>query len=662
MKLKKSSFWRSVKGRRASLFAEILLLVVMLVNTSGNKTIFTVSASVFLLHSIYLVYVFVKDSKSLKCPSTNPLLSGMTLDFVTNIEKPVVIIGKTNIVSWYNDAFIKASGAKSALYGKNISEEISHTLNSARLFRDKHSVFEMTLGNVQYEVSSHVVTSAGKEYCILLWDDISELCSAKALLDSKSVLVAFIIIDNFSEAMQSVQDKSRTAAAIIGQELENWSASLGGIIKEYDRDKYLLMFEKSNLEKLRENKFDILDTLRSISIDEVAMQFTASIGLASVDGTLAEKEAASRACVDLALQRGGDQAVVKVDSTMEFYGGRSQSVQKKTKVRSRVVANELCSLMKQCSNVIVMGHKYADHDCIASSVAVSRVAKHLGKQVNIVVNIHDFNLKAIFNSLRGNKEYNDLFIDREYAQELMRAETLLVVCDVNNVKLFEVPEIYEAANNVVIIDHHRKIADFENEPKIAYIEPAASSVSELMSEILEQVLSQGELPATEANLVLSGIILDTKQFTKNTGVRTFGAALYLRSEGASPYEAQKLFRTSANDFIRESQFENNIHIYRDCIAISTYEGKSQPSDRIIAAKAADRLLSIEGVSTSFVLCTIDDEISISARSDGNINVQLVLEALGGGGHFDAAGAQIKDLTMREVLEKLKDSIDEFLNV
>ena len=318
--------------------------------------------------------------------------------------------------------------------------------------------------------------------------------------------------------------------------------------------------------------------------------------------------------------------------------------------------------MKQCSNVIVMGHKYADHDCIASSVAVARVAKHLGKQVNIVVNIHDFNLKAIFNSLRGNKEYNDLFIDREYAQELMRADTLLVVCDVNNVKLFEVPEIYEAATNVVIIDHHRKIADFENEPKISYIEPAASSVSELMSEILEQVLPQGSLPSAEANLILSGIILDTKQFTKNTGVRTFGAALYLRSEGASPYEAQKLFRTSAGDFMRESQFENNIHVYRDCIAISTFEGKSHPSDRIIAAKAADRLLSIEGVSTSFVIFTIDDEISISARSDGSINVQLVLESLGGGGHFDAAGAQIKDMSMREVLEKLKESIDAFLNV
>ena len=661
MKKKNSSLLRSLKRRKASIFAEILLLAVMLISTSGSKTAFSVSAAAFLIHSIYLVYVLVLDSKSLKCPSDNPLLSGMTLDFVTSMDKPVVIVNKTNVISWYNDAFIKAVGAKSALYGKNITEEISHTLNAARLFRDNHSVFEISLEDTQYEVTSHIVTSAGVEYCILILDNISELCNTKALLDSKNVLVAFIFIDNFSEAVQSVQDKSRTAAAVIGQELEAWSASIGGIIKEYDRDKYFLIFEKSNLEALRENKFDILDTLRNISIDDVEMQFTASIGLASVEGTLAEKEAASRACVDLALQRGGDQAVVKVDSTMEFYGGRSQTVQKKTKVRSRVVANELKALMKQCSNVIVMGHKYADHDCIASSVAVARVAKHLGKQVNIVVNIHDFNLKAIFNSMRGNKEYTELFIDREYAQELIKANTLLVVCDVNNVKLFEVPEIYEAASNVVIIDHHRKIADFENEPKIAYIEPAASSVSELMSEILEQVLPQGALPAVEANLILSGIILDTKQFTKNTGVRTFGAALYLRSEGASPYEAQKLFRTSVEDFMRESQFENNIHIYRDCIAISTFEGKSVASDRIVAAKAADRLLTIEGVSTSFVLCTIGDEISISARSDGNINVQLVLEALGGGGHFDAAGAQVKDMSMRDVLEKLKESIDEFLD-
>ena len=649
-----------LKRRRASIFAEVLLLILTLSSLSGDGKAFPVCLAVLAIHSIFLLYILIKDNKKAACPE-NPMLSGMTRDFLTSVHKPVVIINKSNIISWYNQAFLEASGAKSTLYGKNISEEIHHTLNAARLFREKESSFEFSLGDVQYEISCRVTAAAGEEYCILMWDNISELNHTKGLLDSKSTLVAFIVIDNFAESMQFMQDKSRTASAIIAGELDAFSKSLGGIIKEYDRDKYLLIFEKSNLESLRENKFDILDRLRNLTIDDVSMQFTASIGVASVDGTLAEKESASRSCVDLALQRGGDQAVVKIDSTMEFYGGRSQTVQKKTKVRSRVVANELCSLMKQCSNVVVMGHKYADHDCIVSSVAVSRVAKSLGKQVNIVVNIHDFNLKAIFNSLRGSKEYNDLFVDRESAQELMRSNTLLVVCDVNNVKLFEVPEIYEAASTVVIIDHHRKTADFTNEPKIAYIEPAASSVSELMSEILEQVLGQGELPPAEANLILSGIILDTKQFTKNTGVRTFGAALYLRSEGASPYEAQKLFRTSAEDFMRESQFENNIHIYRDCIAISTYEGKATNSDRIAAAKAADRLLTIEGVSTSFVLCTIGDEISISARSDGNINVQLVLEALGGGGHFDAAGAQIKGATMREVLEQLKESIDSFLN-
>ena len=662
MKNKRPGILFSLKKRRALLLSEMLLFILTLVSIGNKGRMLPVCLSFFVLYSAYLVYVLVKDAKSLKCPVANTFLSGMILDYISGIEKPVLIVNKTGTVSWYNEAFIKASGAESAVYGKNAAEEINHSLHAARLFREPISSLELTLSDKAYTVSCNVVSSAGKEYCILLFDDVSELQHTKALLDSKNVLVAFIIIDNFSEALQFVQDKSRTAAAVIGSELDAWSNSLGGIIKEYDRDKYFLIFEKSNLDKLREDKFEILDRLRNISIDEVTMQFTASIGLASIEGTLSEKEAASRACVDLALQRGGDQAVVKLDSTMEFYGGKSQSVQKKTKVRSRVVANELSSLIKQSTNVLVMGHKYADHDCIASSVAVARMAKSLDKQVNIVVNIHDYNLKPIFNSLRGNKEYTDLFIDRECAQELMRSGTLLVVCDVNNVKLFEVPEIYEAATNVVIIDHHRKIADFENEPKIAYIEPAASSVSELMSEILEQVLEPGSLPPAEANLMLSGIILDTKQFNKNTGVRTFGAALYLRSEGASPYEAQKLFRTSVDDFIRESRFENNIHIYKDSIAISTYEGKATDNDRIAAAKAADRLLTIEGVSTSFVLCTIGDEICISARSDGNINVQLVLESLGGGGHFDAAGAQVKDMSMKEVLEKLKESIDEFLNV
>ncbi|MBP3580658.1 MAG: DHH family phosphoesterase [Clostridia bacterium] len=657
-----SKLLSGIKKRKIALFASLVLFLSAVVAAFVDKRAFAINSSAFLIYVCLFLYTVLREVKSLRLSSDSPLLSAMTLDFITGLSKPVVIVNKNCVITWYNKQFLEITAAKGTLYGKNIADEISHNLNPARLFREENVEFEIALGDRQYRISCSNVVSSAKSYCVMMWDDCTELYKTKQLLDSKDMLCAFIVIDNFSEAMQFVQDKSRTASAVIGAELDKWCASIDGIIKEYDREKYIVVFEKGMLETLRENKFEILDTIRSITIDDVAMQFSASIGVAAISGTLSQKEAASRTALDLALQRGGDQAVVKTEATTEFFGGRSQSVQKKTKVRSRVVANELSSLIKQSSNVLVMGHKYADHDCVASCVAVSRIAKHVGKQVNVIVNIHDYNLKPIFNSMRGQDGYVDLFVDRENAQELMSADTLLVVCDVNNVNLFEVPEIYMAASKSVILDHHRKTAEFVNEPVISYIEPAASSVSELMCEILEQVLSPGDLPAVEANLLFSGLTLDTKQFTKNTGVRTFGAALYLRSEGANPYEAQKLFRTSAEDFMRESLFENNIQIYRETVAISTYESTDgKVSDRIAAAKAADRLLTIEGVCASFVLCTIENEISISARSDGNINVQLILESLGGGGHFDAAGAQIKDADMLQALQRLKNAIDNYFD-
>jgi len=648
-------------GRKAVTAGVLLLFAVSFVCASrGDMVLFGSTFAIAVLYLAAVLLILWYDRRKMTFTSESPMLSGLTLDFVMSLSLPVVILNTYGEIAWYNKAFLACSGIKGTLYGKNISEKINRSLVPARLFRQDALPVLVPMNGTDYEVSCYQVSSSGKNYCITLWEDKTELIRARNELAEKNVLVAFLVIDNFSEAMQFVQDKSRTASAVIGSEIDKWCASLHGIMKEYDREKYVIILEEKYLSGLRENRFDILDKIRSITIDDVIMQFTASIGVANVGGTLSQKEAASRSALDLALQRGGDQAVVKNEASVEYYGGRSKTVQKKTKVRSRVVANEISALMKTCGNVIVMGHKYADHDSIASCVAVSRMAKFMGKPVNIVVNIHDFNLKAIFNSMRGLREYSELFVDRESAQELIRSDTLLVVCDVNNPALFEVPEIYESASSFVVIDHHRKTGEFINPPKIAYIEPAASSVSELMSEILEQVTPPGTLPAVEANLLFSGIILDTKQFTKNTGVRTFGAALYLRGEGASPYEAQKLFRTNIQDFMRETVFENSIQIYRDCIAISVYEGKADGKDRIAAAKAADRLLSVDGVSTSFVLCMIDEEVNISARSDGNINVQLVLEKLGGGGHFDAAGAQIKDITLKQALERLKTAIDEYL--
>ena len=638
-----------------------VLIVFTLACASRKENLLT--AIGIQLTALYVVINFIlvwRSSVKKGLTKDSPMLSGLTLSFVTSLASPVVIVNESAEIVWYNKAFLAVSGDRGTLYGRKLSELFSPSLNAARLFRDITEPVPVTVGGVDYDVSCYKTSSVGKGHCITLWTDKTQINLVHKELEMKSVMVAFVVIDNFAEAIQFIQDKQRTALALIGSTLDTWCASIGGILKEYDKDKFIIIFEQRHFEKLDESRFDILDKIREIEIDNITMPFTASIGVSKTEGTLAQKESAARSALDLALQRGGDQAVVKSETSVEYYGGRSKSVQKKTKVRSRFIANELTSLIKKSGNVIVMGHKYADHDSIASCVAMSRIAKFLGTRVNVVVNIHDYNLKRIFESMRNQSgEYDDLFVDREMAHELIRSDTLLVVCDVNNPAFFELPELYESAESFVVIDHHRKTGEFINPPKISYIEPAASSVSELMCEILEQATPPGTLTRPEANLLFAGMILDTKQFTKNTGVKTFGAAQYLRGEGASPYDATKLFSTSINDFMRETVFENNIHVYKNKIAISVYEKEAEPKDKIAASKAADRLLTVDNVSASFVLCRIESSVHISSRSDGSINVQLILEKLGGGGHFDAAGAQLDDCTLTTALERLKAAIDEY---
>ncbi len=649
---------------KKSVILGVFVMILFTVTCAVRKQDALVFAGVMftVLYFAINASILYYDMKRKGMSKDSPLLSGLTLGFVTSLSSPVAIVNPLGEIVWYNKAFLSVASEKGTLYGKKLSEHFSPSLSAARLFRENPDPVTVNLHGIDYEVTYYRTSSSGKGHCITLWSDTTEINKVKKELEMKSLMVAFVVIDNFSEAVQFVQDKQRTALALIGSTLDAWTASIGGILKEYDKDKFIILFEQRYFDRLEENRFEILDKIREIEIDDVTMPFTASIGVSKIDGTFAEKESAARYALDMALQRGGDQAVVKSEATVEYYGGRSKSVQKKTKVRSRVIANELSNLIKQSSNVVVMGHKYADHDSIASCVAVSRLAKYLGTPVNIVVNIHDFNLKKIFESMRNRDgEYNDLFVDREMANELIMSDTLLVVCDVNNPAFFEVPELYESAANFVVIDHHRKTGEYPNPPKITYIEPAASSVSEIMCEMLEQAIPPGTLLLPEANLLFAGIILDTKQFTKNTGVKTFAAAQYLRGEGAGPQEATKLFSTNIADFMREAVFENNIHIYKDKIAVSVYEKEAQPKDKIAASKAADRLLTVEYVCASFVLCIIDGAVHISSRSDGSVNVQLILEKLGGGGHYDAAGAQLDGVTLEEALVQLKAAIDEYFD-
>ena len=423
------------------------------------------------------------------------------------------------------------------------------------------------------------------------------------------------------------------------------------------------MFAAKYLPEFEKDKFSLLDEVREIRVGDSTLPVTISVGIAKTGGSLYEKERATQAALDMALQRGGDQVVIKTPEGVEFYGGKTKSVQKRTKVRSRVIANELIALISRSDNVIIMGHKFADMDSFASCIAVSRIAKFCGATSHIIIDKNDKNLRSAFRLVDDNPEYNGMFVDRAQAQDLLMSETLVVVVDVNNLGFCEAPDVVNGAHNVVIIDHHRKTSEFEKKPNIVYIEPSASSASELMAELLELILPQGTLTKTEADLLFAGMLLDTKQFTHNAGVRTFGSALYLRSEGASPIDAQALFKTDIYDFLSEAKFESNVSIYKNVIAIALNENNSEnASIRVTAAKAADRLLHVEGICAAFTLCLLDDAVHISARSDGSVNVQRILEKLGGGGHFDAAGAQLRGVSMKEALSMLREAIDEILDM
>lgn len=592
--------------------------------------------------------------------SDRSLISSISKDFLTKTDYAISLIDDKNEIIWCNSGFSAIFGK--GLYGNNIFEIIGGDFTDEVILSIKNGeIVPCTVGSSHYEMHGYPTSSYKKNGFYIILDNTNEKEALKHKLLMKRSVVALLVIDNFAEVVRFMGDNQRTVLSLIGNVLDNWNAKISGIIKEYEKNNYLIVFEEEQLEKIIEGKFEILDSIKEIEAEGINIPFTASIGVARTDGTFEEKLALARSALDLALARGGDQAVVKTDKTTEFFGGKLKSVQKRTKIRSRVIAEELQNLIRESGNVIIMGHRFCDHDSIGSCVGIAKLATTLGKETHIIINIHDANLKPIFATMRGKTEFLDLFTDSVAAQDYIRSDSLVIVCDVNNPAQFEAPEIFESAENIVIIDHHRKTSDYKVEPRIAYIEPSSSSASELVSEILEHSLEGGSLSPYEADLLLSGIILDTKQFSKNTGVRTFGVAQYLRSEGGSTIEAQKFFRTDIRDFMREARFESDIKIHFDSVAISKFTGETEITDKIAMAKAADRLLGVTSIKAAFIMSVIDNKVCISARSDGTINVQLILEQLGGGGHYDAAAAQMSDISLDEAEQKLLEACASYLN-
>ena len=595
----------------------------------------------------------------------------ISVQFLQKMQKPVVICDEKGKIIWYNQHMKECCKTGGALYNKYIDNVCDATIE--RIVKSDHSLgTEVRFSSIEnaddadsaiYSAIGEEIVFNNKNYYMAVFTDITALKEAEKRLHEEDTIIAYAMIDNLDELLQYVQELYSNASNEVEQKLEEYFEKVGGFVREYGNNRFICMFAAKYLPEFEKDRFSLLDEVREIRVGDSTLPVTISVGIAKISGTLYEKERATQAALDMALQRGGDQVVIKTPEGTEFYGGKTKSVQKRTKVRSRVIANELIALISRSDNVLIMGHKFPDMDSFASCLAVARIAKFCGATSHIIVDKNDKNLRSAIRLVNESSEYNGMFVDRAQAQDLLMSETLVVVVDVNNINFCEAPDVVSGAYNVVIIDHHRKTSEFERKPNIVYIEPSASSASELMSELLELILPQGTLTKTEADLLFAGMLLDTKQFTHNAGVRTFGSALYLRSEGASPIDAQALFKTDIYDFLNEAKFESNVSIYKNVIAIALNETNSDnPGIRVTAAKAADRLLHVEGICASFTLCSIDDAIHISARSDGSVNVQRILEKLGGGGHFDAAGAQLKGVAMKEALSMLREAIDEILDM
>ena len=514
-----------------------------------------------------------------------------------------------------------------------------------------------------YNVKAHIASPDSPSLFITVWYDMTELARMIKTAHDNDALVAFIVIDNIEELRQIEQENLGNAAAEVDLLLSNWAKSFEGVLKSYESTKYIMVYKAKYLEEFIASKFEILEKVRSIRVGVNHLSITVSIGTSDIGESFSDREKNAQAAIEIALARGGDQAVVKTESNVLFFGGIVKGSQKRSTVKSRTVAQALMSLITKSGNVLIMGHRNADFDAIGSCVGVARLAMYCGTKCNIIANKQDKNLSKCFDMLSSLSVYDNMFISGNEAQDYLSDNTLLIICDVNNPAQFEAPEVAKNAGRIVYVDHHRITNEFEVYPMLYYIEPSASSACELVAEILESTLPVGKLTVQEANLMYAGILLDTKRFTLNTGTRTFTSANYLRSVGANPMATQELFKTSLDEMLRESRFQKQVRIYRERMVISlNNETDNTMADGIAAAKFADKLLGIDGIEASFVMLMIGNNVRISARSTGKINVQIILERLKGGGHYDAAATLLSDIPLENAMKMLKDSIDTYLDV
>lgn len=480
-------------------------------------------------------------------------------------------------------------------------------------------------------------------------------------VDDQSLAVGMIYLDNYEEALESVEEVRRSLLiALIDRKVNKYVSAFDGICKKLEKDKYLVILRKKSIAELQEARFDLLEDVKTVNIgNEMAVTLSIGIGL---DGlTYAQNYEFSRNAIDLALGRGGDQAVIKTPESITYYGGKSQQVEKNTRVKARVKAHALREIITSKDRVLVMGHRMPDVDSFGAAVGIYRIATTLGRKTHIVLNEATTAIQPLVDLFQGNPEYEeDMIINSQQAIELAGSNSVLVVVDVNKPTITECPDLLRFCKSVVVLDHHRQGTDTIESATLSYVEPYASSACEMVSEILQYTYDNIKIRGEEADCMYSGIMIDTNNFMTKTGVRTFEAAAFLRRNGADVTRVRKLFREDALEYKARADAVSQAEIYKQYFAISVCLADELPSPTVIGAQAANELLNIKGIKASFVLTDYQGKIYVSARSIDEVNVQIIMERMGGGGHMNIAACQMENTGLAEAIGALKRTIDSML--
>lgn len=568
----------------------------------------------------------------------------------------------TGEIIWSNESFLQLAGVREHLFEMRLSEAVPDFQVQWLLSGKQESPERVELNNHRFRVYGSLVRSRNRTgvqslVATTYWVETTEADHLREVYEASRPVAAILMLDNYEDLMKACEDTQRSAVlAQIDEKLQTWANAGQGILLKTDRNHYLFLFEEQYFQHFVDEKFSILDTVRAIRVAE-NIHPTLSIGIGKDSPSIPELYKNAKLSLEMALSRGGDQAVVRNQVDFAFYGGRTKATEKRTKVKSRVMANAFRELIADAGEVYIMGHSFADMDAVGAAAGICCAARKRGKQARIVIDREHTAAETLIARLDALPEYSGVFLAPAEAFLQMRADTLLVVVDTNRPDMVENPQLLESCNRVAVIDHHRRAATYIENAAFNFHEPYASSASELVTELLQYLVEPTDLLREEAGALLAGIVLDTKHFTQRTGGRTFEAAAFLRRSGADTAEVQRLFQGDLKDMVTKYDIIRRAEMYRSNIAVSVVE---EPGvDRVAAAQAADDLLTLKGVQASFVIYAAEGAVLMSARSLGEINVQVILEALGGGGNSTTAGARIEDTDPESVRQQLIGVLDAY---